>query len=76
MEHKREIKLAVAEDVKEFVASASRCDFDIDIFYNSVIVDAKSIMGILCMDLSNKLTVKYEGCNPEFEMTLQKFQAA
>ncbi len=32
-------------------------DFDIDIFYNRVIIDAKSILGVLSMDLSQALTV-------------------
>ena len=39
------------EDVKHFVDVASKCDFDIDIFYNHFIIDAKSILGILSMDL-------------------------
>ena len=29
----RQIKLTAQEDVKEFVNEASKCDFDIDIFY-------------------------------------------
>ena len=32
MEH--QIKLNATEEVKEFVNAASKCDFDIDIFYN------------------------------------------
>ena len=36
MEMKRNIKLSPS-DVKEFVRVASKCDFDIDIFYNSFI---------------------------------------
>jgi len=76
MEHKKRIRLSATEDVKEFVESASRCDFDIDVFYNRVIVDAKSILGVLSLDLSKKLTVMYGGVNSDFEMTLHKFQTA
>ena len=43
----RQIKLTAKEDVKEFVNEASKCDFDIDIFYNRVVIDAKSILGVL-----------------------------
>ena len=40
----QKIKLSAPEDVKEFVKAANKCDFDIDISYNRVLVDAKSIL--------------------------------
>lgn len=70
------IKLSETNQVKEFVNAAGRCDFDIDIYYNRVIVDAKSILGILSMDLTKILTVQCYGENQEFVRTLQKFAAA
>ncbi|MDO4272450.1 MAG: HPr family phosphocarrier protein [Eubacteriales bacterium] len=70
------IKLNAAEDVKEFVTAASKCDFDIDICYNRIMVDAKSILGILSMDLSRILTVNCHGESREFDRTLKKFAAA
>ena len=66
------IKLNAAEDVQEFVKAASKCDFDIDIYYNRFLIDAKSILGILSMDLTKVLTVDCHGENKEFERTLQK----
>ena len=45
----RHIRLNETEDVKEFVNEAAKCDFDIDISYNRIIIDAKSILGILSM---------------------------
>lgn len=75
MEHKRKIKLA-PEEVTEFVRSAEQCDFDIDIFYNRFIVDAKSILGVLSLDLSKTLTVRYGGRNSLFEETLEKYCVA
>ena len=54
----RKIKLN-PEDVKGFVAAATKCDFDIDVFYNRIIIDAKSMLGVLSLDLSRELTVKY-----------------
>lgn len=67
----RKIRLGV-EDVKEFVQKASKCDFDIDIFYNRVIIDAKSILGVLGLDLTQILTVQYFGDNYEFESMIRK----
>lgn len=70
------IKLNAAEEVKEFVSVAGKCDFDIDIFYNRVVVDAKSILGILSMDLTKPLTVQSYGENPEFTRMLKKYAIA
>ena len=39
----RHIRLNETEDVKEFVNEAAKCDFDIDISYNRIVIDAKSI---------------------------------
>lgn len=72
----RKIKLTAVEEVKEFVQAATRCDFDIDVFYNRVVIDAKSILGVLSMDLNRALTVKYGGKNLEFENVLDKYAAA
>lgn len=30
----KKIKLNATEDVKEFVQGASKCDFDVDVYYN------------------------------------------
>ncbi|MDO4304892.1 MAG: HPr family phosphocarrier protein, partial [Bacillota bacterium] len=54
----RRIKLRL-DEVKDFVAAATRCDFDIDISYNRFTVDAKSIVGVLGLDLNQILTVSY-----------------
>ena len=75
MSEKR-IKLKQLQEVKEFVHAAEQCDFDIDISYNRVIIDAKSILGILSMDLNRELTVKYGGENMQFENVLSKYTTA
>jgi len=72
----RKIKLTELNEVKEFVRAAEQCDFDIDIFYNRVVIDAKSILGILSMDLTRELTVKYGGENMSFENVLSKYGTA
>ena len=72
----QKIRLNATEDVKEFVQAASKCDFDVDISYNRVIIDAKSILGILSMDLTRVLTVTRHGEDHEFNRFLQKFAVA
>lgn len=66
------IKLSPAE-VKDFVRAAEKCDFDVDISYGHVVVDAKSILGILGLDLTRKLTVSFFGKNEAFESYLESF---
>ena len=72
----RQIKLTAKEDVKEFVNEASKCDFDIDIFYNRVVIDAKSILGVLSMDLTRVLTVRCNGEDERFNNFLNKYAVA
>lgn len=66
MKQKR-IKLSTIADAKKFVEEAGKCDFDIDVFYNRVVIDAKSILGVLSLDLTKVLTVQFNGDNKEFE---------
>ncbi len=69
------IKLRL-DEVKNFVAAASRCDFDIDISYNRFTVDAKSIVGVLGLDLNRVLTVTCHGYDAEFEKLMRRFALA
>ncbi len=78
MKTTRVIKLGL-DDVSAFVEAASHCDFEVDIANNSTsryIVDAKSIVGVLGLDLSNKLVVTYDGYNEEFERFLEAMAIA
>lgn len=71
--HKIKLKL---DEVKGFVSAATRCDFDIDISYNRFTVDAKSIIGVLGLDLNQVLTVSCNGYDPEFEKYIKRFALA
>ncbi|MCR4901683.1 MAG: HPr family phosphocarrier protein [Butyrivibrio sp.] len=62
--------------VKDFVSAATKCDFDIDIYNNRFVVDAKSILGVLGLDFSKPLTVEYHGYNSEFESFLDSLAVA
>ncbi len=71
----RKIKLKL-DEVKDFVVTASKCDFDIDVFYNRFTVDAKSIVGVLGLDLNQILTVSYNGYNSDFENMINRLAMA
>lgn len=60
----------VPDEVNRFVNAASRCDFDVDISYNSFVVDAKSIVGVLGLDFRNPLTVVCHGYDSSFDRYL------
>ncbi|MBR1391759.1 MAG: HPr family phosphocarrier protein [Lachnospiraceae bacterium] len=70
------IRLTDQDDVRDFVRQAEKCDFDIDIFYNRVVIDAKSFLGVLSLDLTRELTVKYGGRDLNFEKVLKKYATA
>ena len=71
----QKIKLA-DKAVQEFVSAANKCDFDIDVFYNRVTIDAKSILGMLSMDLTQILTVKCYGMDENFQRVIAKYAVA
>ncbi len=72
----RKIKLPEVADAKRFVTEAAKCDFDIDVSYNRVVIDAKSLLGVLSLDLKQELTVKYGGEDMRFENFLDRYATA
>ncbi len=74
--NEKRIRLSGTNEVRDFVRVAEKCDFDIDISYNRVVVDAKSFLGILAMDLNQELTVTYVGRDARFENVLQRYAVA
>ena len=70
----RETKIRLnVDDVSSFVNAAAECDFDVDVNYNRILIDAKSILGVMSMDLNNVLTVRWYGEDSNFERFLQKY---
>ena len=53
-----EMNLSSINDVKDFVNTVSRYDFDVDLTSGRYVVDAKSIMGIFSLDLSKPIKVQ------------------
>ena len=76
MKYSYKIKLSETAQAIDFVKSAGKCNFDIDVFYNRVIIDAKSILGVLSLDFTKVLTVEFSGENPGFEEFLDDHDAA
>lgn len=74
--NEKQIKLQSRQEVQDFVQAAVKCNFDIDISYDRVIIDAKSFLGVLGLGVSRVLTVTYSGLNNEFENTVQKYVVA
>ena len=72
----RKIKLSDTEEVRDFVASAGKCDFEIDVFYNRAVIDAKSLLGMLYLGVCKELTIKYGGNDAHFESTVSKYAVA
>lgn len=63
-------------EVADFVSAAERCNTDIDVFYNRFIVDAKSILGVLSLDLTRTLTVRMAQRDKQFEDSIRKYVVA
>lgn len=72
----KKIKLPELNDAKRFVSEAAKCDFDIDVSYNRVTIDAKSLLGVLSLDLTRELTVQYGGEDMRFENFLNAYATA
>lgn len=49
------VKITTIDDVKKFVSTVMRFDYDIDLVSGRYAIDAKSIMGIFSIDLSKEL---------------------
>ncbi len=78
MRTSRKIMLA-PQDVQEFVHAAEHCDFDVDIAndsYGRYVVDAKSFLGVMGLDLGGCLVVSYNGYDEVFEEYLNSKRIA
>ena len=69
----KKIRLSDTEEVKDFVRTAGKCDFDIDVFYYRAVIDAKSLLGMLYLGIGNELTIRYSGNDDYFEKNIQKY---
>ena len=52
------IRINTIEDVKNFVTTVTKCNYDVDIVSGRYAIDAKSIMGIFSLDLSKPVVLE------------------
>ena len=52
------IRINTIEDVKNFVTTVTKCNYEVDIVSGRYANDAKSIMGIFSLDLSKPLELR------------------
>ena len=65
------IKINDVEAAKKLVSAAVRCPFDIDIVSKGkIFIDAKSILGVLSLDVEEPLELKYDGYDEDFESVI------
>lgn len=55
------------DTVITFVKKSQQCDFNIDVSCDRTEVDAKSLLGMLSLDFSHIMHVKYYGKDEELE---------
>jgi len=67
------VQLKSIDDVKAFVNAAGKCDFDIDVKYNRIIVDAKSLLGVMSI-FSNPFFVCSRKEDAAFNNFLEKYK--
>ena len=71
-----DIKLPLAENVKTFVHVVSKFPYDMDLRAGRYVVDAKSILGILSLDLSKPITLEiYEDDCADLLDEIKNFQS-
>ena len=71
---KTKIKLDSINAVKDFVSIVMLYDFDIDLVSGRYAVDAKSIMGIFSLDLSNPIQLVAHTDEPgDFSEKIKEF---
>ena len=69
----RTIKIEKIDDIKTFIKLASRVNGDINVSKGIYIVDGKSAMGLMSIDLSSGFRVEYFEDNDENTQNFKNF---
>ncbi|HIT56858.1 MAG TPA: HPr family phosphocarrier protein [Candidatus Galloscillospira stercoripullorum] len=64
--HTCSLSLGSVAQVKLFVDAASRYPCEIDVLSGRYVVDAKSILGLLSLDLTKPVSVEFHGDGEQF----------
>ena len=71
------VSLSSIEDVRQFVNAATSCPCEVDVLSGRYVIDAKSIMGLFSLDLSQPVRVEVHGSDSEreaFEQSVAAFE--
>ena len=71
------VSLSSIEDVRQFVNAATCCPCEVDVLSGRYVIDAKSIMGLFSLDLSQPVRVEVHGSDSEredFEQSVAAFE--
>ena len=61
-------------DIYNFIAKAQKVDGDIIVRRGRYVIDAKSILGIFSLDMSQNITITYPETALDFEKFIQQFK--
>lgn len=67
------VKLQSVDKVKGFVNDMSQIEGDVLLLAGKYVIDAKSIMGIFSLDLSNPLQLQIEDWKEEYALAIEKY---
>lgn len=69
-----QVLLNSMEEIQEFNRVVGQYEYEVDMVSGRYVIDAKSLMGILSLDLSKPVTIQMQGNpNEEFLEKLEKF---
>lgn len=68
------IKMNNVTDISSFVNEASKVEGDITIVKGRYVINGKSIMGVMSIDISTGATVEYPAEAADFEKFITKFE--
>lgn len=69
------IRLSTIQDIRTFVETVIKYDFDIDLSSGRYTVDAKSIMGIFSLDLLNPIKLSVNARDEEADKVIAAVSA-
>lgn len=68
------ISINSINDIYEFIKQAQAVAGDVTVYRGKYTCDARSIMGVLSIDMSQNVTVEYPASAIEFKEYIKKFQ--
>lgn len=70
------ISIKGLNDVYEFIKMAQEVDGDVTISRGKYSVDAKSVLGVFSVDMSQDVTIEYPSTAIEFENFIAQFEVS